>query len=168
MNNITDYIENELEGFLEESNRIEGIHEVSKEDILATTRFLHGELTSYCVELLCLSYTNGEGELRSKIDMDVHIKNKKTGEIFHVAPLGGDIIVLRFHDLLMDIKGNKIRPFKAHCRFETLHPFMDGNGRTGRAVWLWQMLRHPAGRYDGRIGFLHTFYYQTLENTGRK
>ena len=39
------------------------------------------------------------------------------------------------------------------------HPFTDGNGRSGRALWLWQMNNHAP------FGFLHTFYYQTLENS---
>jgi Fic family protein len=37
---------------------------------------------------------------------------------------------------------------------------MDGNGRSGRAIWLWQMLRQEGG---APLGFLHHFYYQTLE-----
>ena len=28
-----------------------------------------------------------------------------------------------------------------HCRFEAVHPFADGNGRTGRALALWELYR---------------------------
>lgn len=37
------------------------------------------------------------------------------------------------------------------------------NGRSGRALWAWQMLRQ--GRSFERIGFLRSFYYQTLERS---
>lgn len=50
-------------------------------------------------------------------------------------------------------------PYDVHQQYETLHPFTDGNGRSGRALWLWQMIR------DGQraqLGFLHTWYYQSL------
>lgn len=32
-------------------------------------------------------------------------------------------------------------PLKAHIRFEKNHPFVDGNGRTGRAIMLWHQLQ---------------------------
>ncbi len=45
--------------------------------------------------------------------------------------------------------------FNVHIAYEHLHPFTDGNGRSGRMLWAWQLQRFP-------LGFLHTFYYQTL------
>ena len=38
---------------------------------------------------------------------------------------------------------------------------MDGNGRSGRALWLWQMVNQH--NYDMRLGFLHLWYYQSLQ-----
>jgi len=38
---------------------------------------------------------------------------------------------------------------------------MDGNGRSGRAIWAWQMLGDEQDPFA--IPFLHRFYYQTLD-----
>lgn len=51
-------------------------------------------------------------------------------------------------------------PWKMHVAFEKLHPFMDGNGRTGRALWAWHMKQ--LGLDPFALSFLHRFYYQTL------
>ena len=52
---------------------------------------------------------------------------------------------------------------RGQCAYEMLHPFMDGNGRSGRALWAWMMLR--LGQDPFALLFLHRFYYQTLENS---
>ena len=56
-------------------------------------------------------------------------------------------------------------PWKMHVDFETLHPFMDGNGRTGRALWAWHMRRLDLDPFA--LSFLHRFYYQTLSSVRR-
>lgn len=44
---------------------------------------------------------------------------------------------------LLDYK--QLGPLEAHIRFETIHPFVDGNGRTGRMIMWWQEL------HDGEL-----------------
>jgi hypothetical protein len=92
--------------------------------------------------------------LRNKPGLNVRVGD-------HIAPPGGPEIPEALADILRDegIQG----PYRIHCRYETLHPFTDGNGRSGRALWAWMMVRHDI--WPGLlIGFLHAFYYQTLSD----
>ena len=81
----------------------------------------------------------------------------------HVAPAGGPKIRLTLEEMLKDWRGYH-SPCYFHLLYEDLHPFTDGNGRTGRALWANQMY---ALTNACPIGFLHMWYYQTLENCPR-
>ena len=59
----------------------------------------------------------------------------------------------------------KSGPFYIHNKFVNIHPFMDGNGRTGRAIWARQMIRHYS--YGFELNFLHQFYYQSIQAADR-
>lgn len=133
-----------------ESLRIEGIHrEPTEEELLATDVFV-GKKRIYVDDMIALVAVYAPGKLlRNRVGMDVRVAE-------HIAPAGCPDIQRRLADLLIDISAKSISPFEAHCRYEFLHPFMGGNGRSGRTLWLWMM--------DGYapLGFLHQFYYQTL------
>jgi len=76
----------------------------------------------------------------------------------HTPPKGGANIRQSLETMLTIFKRgeNQSVPYLAHQYYEELHPFTDGNGRTGRALWLWYM------HGNAPLGFLHTWYYQSL------
>lgn len=144
--------------FLIESNRIEGINRLpTPQEAMATTRFvLLDKITVEEVEKLVGVYQPG-AMLRKHYGMNVMVGN-------HVAPKGGPQIDNALESLLVAVNDSDINPYITHIEYEHLHPFTDGNGRSGRAIWLWQMVHDGLPIY-GDSSFLHTFYYQTLAAT---
>lgn len=56
----------------------------------------------------------------------------------------------------------ELDPWPAHKRFETIHPFVDGNGRTGRMLMWWQEVK--SGLEPTMISAADRFvYYRRLE-----
>ena len=96
--------------------------------------------------------------IRDKSHLNVRIGN-------HIPPQGGSEVVADLMNILYEVNHNSEEPYDLHHDYETLHPFTDGNGRSGRALWLWQMTR---GRDIPKLGFLHTWYYQTLQFGGKR
>ena len=67
--------------------------------------------------------------------------NDKTGEIVYTPPQGHDSIVALMNNLEVFINDDKIMDIDplikmaiVHHQFESIHPFYDGNGRTGRIL----------------------------------
>jgi len=136
--------------FAKESNRIEGItnaeaNERMFEKLEAFLKFK--ELTAVRV-----CGFNEWGVLRRNAGMDVRIGGRSC------LP-GGDSLKHHFALIIHTLRERSA--FVNHVEFERLHPFTDGNGRTGRAIWLWQMVNQNG--YDLSLGFLNKWYYQSLE-----
>lgn len=150
--------------FVRESNKIEGItravtpRELEAHRVLLSASSLAGsDMTRFVHE------TTG-APMREFPGMNVRVGN-------HVPIAGGVKVQSGLAQLLMYINGatheEAPTPYVAHCLYEKLHPFMDGNGRSGRALWLWMMERDTDRAEISRhrkLGFLHTFYYQALEH----
>ena len=142
--------------FVRESNRIEGIlRDPTADELTATSQFLELDLigVSHVEELV--SVYQPRAVLRERPGLDVVVGN-------HRPPPGEPGIRIHLDLLLARIHGANSHPYEHHLAYEELHPFTDGNGRSGRALWAWQMLYW--GIQPGlQLGFLHAFYYQTLE-----
>ncbi len=143
----------QLTNFLIESNKIEGItRDVTFEEMEATNNLLLLSMLRTCNLVDLVLVYQPDAILRSRPGLNVRVAN-------HIAPPGGKEIANRLTDILVDAFNDAKSPFNLHRAYENLHPFTDGNGRSGRALWLWQMEHFQGG---APLGFLHTFYYQTL------
>lgn len=156
----------ELEDFVRESNLIEGItRDPTDDELNATGEFLDDLTSPITIEQVCeLQAVYAPGRpLRDHVGMSVRIGN-------YVAPMGGRTIQIELMTLIRNLNKAKPglydNPWQTHLTFERLHPFMDGNGRTGRTLWAWHMLR--VGLDPFALSFLHRFYYQTLENDAER
>lgn len=150
-----------LDNFVAESNKIEGIYKTTKKDIEAHEVFLFDGALNPTIESLAsfVSKVQPGAKLRDKVGLNVRVGN-------HIAPEGGPKIRVYLQAILDSIGFNS--PYLTHLAYERLHPFTDGNGRSGRVLWLWQMLRDGNRSQAQVLGFLHSFYYQALEHGDKK
>ena len=145
-----------LEEFVAESNRIEGIDGVSRDDMIAHEELLAWrELNVEDIERFVF-LVQPNAILRRPVGLNVRVGS-------HTAPPGGPKIEPALEKLLGLVNRDWVEEghcdpaaYKVHLAYEDLHPFSDGNGRSGRAIWLW-MRRGLTG-----CGFLHEWNKQVL------
>lgn len=140
--------------FAQESNLIEGIEDKD------ASWFMAGELRALfdmpvllMEDVIRFARVCGGG-LRAKPGQNVRVGS-------HRAPSGGPDILVELEKIIERANEGE-DPYRVHCDFEVLHPFTDGNGRTGRMIWGW-IMSDKVG-YDFSLLFLHKFYYQTLSH----
>lgn len=143
-----------LLAFVIESNAIENITRPPTEaELAATEAFLAlPALTIANVADLVRVY-QPDAVLRVGPGLNVRVGD-------HVPPRGGPGVPVALDGVLRSVSGRGATPWTNHLAYENLHPFTDGNGRSGRAIWAWDMRQR--GWLDWRLTFLRHFYYQTL------
>jgi hypothetical protein len=145
--------------FAKESNKIEGITDLKRqhihanaiEQLLSLDRVL---CTADVDEFVYAIQPNAEFRLFP--GMDVRVGH-------HMPIRGGKTVQSIMCMVLSAISRNDNSAHQNHIAYESLHPYTDGNGRSGRALWLWQM--HKYEGYKGELLFLHKWYYQTLQES---
>lgn len=63
----------------------------------------------------------------------------------------------------MEADGQTLDPLAMHIRFEKIHPFCDGNGRTGRALLWWHQLQRGLEPTLFLAAEKHEKYYPLFE-----
>lgn len=166
-----------LDEFIKESWKIEGlkidgmeletvktIHEVFieqrvvfhkmllSEGVSAGSWLREGKSIAKELEEATLAFTGNRGVLRRQRSLAVMIGD--------YTPLMGGLLLEHKFEAEICEQFHRVEPFRLHQEFERLHPFLDGNGRTGRMMWLAGMMCR--GEYRPELGFLHSWYYQSL------
>lgn len=144
-----------IKEFIEESNHIEGINrEPTIQEIEEFTKFLSLEVVHLENLVDFVKVYQPDARLRDLPHLNVRIGT-------YIPPRGGHLVVSELERLLDDVEVGNLGSYQVHQRYERLHPFTDGNGRSGRALWAWQQFKKYG--YRGlSLKFLQRWYYQSL------
>ncbi len=105
----------------------EGFNNLKKNNLLTTNSFIH---------LMQMIKQNNSGIRKTT---GTHLSNDRTGQIIYTPPEGEHIIRNKLKNLEEFIHSDDgidplIKLAIIHYQFEAIHPFADGNGRTGRII----------------------------------
>ena len=125
---------------------------------------------------ICSTVKGSELDIRD--EPGTTLKNRITGEIIYTPPVGQQLLIDKLNNWADFMHRNTeidplIRMAVQHYQFEAIHPFSDGNGRTGRILNILFLVEH--GLLDSPILYLSRYiiqnkasYYQLLQNVTRE
>ena len=147
-----------VEEKIAESNRIEGItRPPTNAEIEEFHKFLGlKQVTPEDLAIFVRVY-QPNAKMRTEHGMDVQVGG-------HVPIRGGPKVLEELQHIVDMANKHPQDAFIIHLKYEMLHPFMDGNGRSGRMLWYWCMEKSGQRRLAD-LGFLQAFYYQTLRES---
>jgi len=117
-------------------------------------------------------------ELDLRSESGTTLKNRASGEVIYTPPVGQKLLQKLLDNWAEFMQKNKdidplVRMAVQHYQFEAIHPFADGNGRTGRILNILFLVEH--GLLDSPILYLSRFiisnkaaYYLLLKNVTHK
>lgn len=145
-----------IRDFQVESNKIEGIEGATDKEVRELGWFINlpsprlADVSNY------VKVCQSNAVVRDRIGLDVRVGN-------HTPPPGGPMVIEALVSMLK--VSHLYNAFEYYCMYENLHPYTDGNGRSGRALWLWHHSRYASdrGALALKRGFLHSFHYESLD-----
>jgi Fic family protein len=117
-------------------------------------------------------------ELDIRAESGTTLKNRMSGEVIYTPPEGQQLLQAKLENWAEFMHRNTdidplVRMAVQHYQFEAIHPFADGNGRTGRILNILFLVEH--GLLDSPILYLSRYiiqnkaaYYRLLQNVTRE
>jgi Fic family protein len=131
-----------------------------------------GMLTTDMAIQICSTIKGLELDIRA--EPGTTLKNRMSGEVIYTPPVGQRLLIEKLDNWADFMHSNTdfdplVKLAVQHYQFEAIHPFSDGNGRTGRILNILFLVQH--GLLDSPILYLSRYiiqnkaaYYRLLQN----
>ncbi|MGI9234310.1 MAG: protein adenylyltransferase Fic [Woeseiaceae bacterium] len=134
-----------------------------------------GMLTTDMAIQICSTIKGMELDIRA--EPGTTLKNRLSGELIYTPPVGQQLLIQKLDNWAEFMHRSTefdplVRMAVQHYQFEAIHPFSDGNGRTGRILNILFLVQH--GLLDSPILYLSHYiihnkaaYYRLLQDVTR-